>query len=206
MEGPICADPEADNILSMTIPGTPQLELTWETGGFCQVNYGQNLKLIQLVMNYLKPAPSARILDLYCGMGNFSLKLAGSAGSVMGIESQGSAIRSARRNCAGNTIENARFIKSDVKKGCEQLVSSGETFDAVVCDPPRNGMPGMAPLLNRLCRNRLVYVSCDPATLCRDLADLIEIGFTVKKIQPVDMFPQTRHVETIALLEKSEAI
>jgi 23S rRNA (uracil1939-C5)-methyltransferase len=79
---------------------------------------------------------------------------------------------------------------------------SNELFDTIVCDPPRQGMPGMAPDVSKLCRKRMVYISCDPATLCRDLVALQQEGFTVKKIQPVDMFPQTHHIETITLLEK----
>lgn len=206
MEGPFSDDPAATTILRMTIPGHPPLDLSWEAGGFCQVNHGQNLQLIQLGMEWVQPTPVMHILDLYCGMGNFSLKLAGSSGSVYGIESQGSAIRSARRNCVVNNILNAEFLRSDVKKGCEGLAAAAKTFDAIVCDPPRQGMPGMAPLLAHLCRRQLVYVSCDPATLCRDLAALLENGFMVRKIQPVDMFPQTRHLETVALLEKADDI
>ena len=203
MEGPFCEDPDADAILSMTIPGNPPITLTWEAGGFCQVNHTQNLKLIQTVIDWARPAPERHLLDLYCGMGNFSLKLAELSASVFGIESQGAAIRSAKRNCVRNTILNAEFLKSDVKKGCELLVSGRKKFDAIVCDPPRQGMTGLAPLLGSLCRNRLVYVSCDPATLCRDLAELLANGFSVRKILPIDMFPQTRHLETVTLLERS---
>ena len=204
MEGPFVPGPEKSNrLLSMTIPGGNPLTLFWEAGGFCQVNTGQNYNLINLVLEYCEPSPADRLLDLYCGMGNFALPLAKKAGWVHAVESQGAAIRSGRYNSDFNGLSNIRFEKADVAEACRKLVGSAERFDTIVCDPPRQGMSDMAPLLARLCRKRVVYVSCDPATLCRDLASLQEQGFTVEKIQPLDMFPQTHHIETVTVLEKN---
>lgn len=203
IEGPFSGrDGDTDRYLSMTIPGQVSGTLFWEAGSFCQVNIAQNVNLVDLVVNFCEPASSDRILDLYCGMGNFALPLSRNAAQVHGIESQGAAIRSGRYNSQYNQLSNVTFEKSDVAAACRQLVVSNELFETIVCDPPRQGMPGMAPYLSKLCRKRVVYISCDPATLCRDLAALQQEGFTVKKIQPVDMFPQTHHIETITLLEK----
>ena len=204
MEGPFVSGQEKSHrLLSMTIPGKAPLTLFWEAGGFCQVNIKQNYNLISLVLECCEPSASDRLLDLYCGMGNFALPLAKMSGHVHAVESQGAAIRSGRYNSEFNGLSNIRFEKSDVTEACRKLAGSGERFDTIVCDPPRQGMMGMAPLLARLCRKRVIYVSCDPATLCRDLASLQQQGFTVKIIQPLDMFPQTHHIETVTVLEKS---
>lgn len=204
MEGPFTEGKEdRDNRLCLVFPGQDPLTLYWEVGGFCQVNTMQNYNLVDLVLAYCDPTPPDKVLDLYCGMGNFALPLARKTRHVHGIESQGAAVRCGRFNSDVNRISNISFEKSDVMNGCKSLVASKKRFDTIVCDPPRQGMARMAPLLNQLCRKRVVYISCDPATLCRDLASLQEEGFTVKKIQPVDMFPQTHHIETITLLEKS---
>jgi len=207
MEGPFSGDKEeTDRTLSMIVPGGDPLTLFWEAGGFCQVNIGQNLNLINLVLEFCEPSSSDKLLDLYCGMGNFALPLAQKTGRVHGIESQGAAIRSGRHNSDFNQLTNISFEKSDVLVACKRLAGSNETFDTIVCDPPRQGMVNMAPLLGLLCRKKIVYISCDPATLCRDLASLQKEGFRIKRIQPVDMFPQTHHIETVTLLEKENAL
>jgi 23S rRNA (uracil1939-C5)-methyltransferase len=203
IEGPFSGrKEETDRYLSMTFPGQDPLTLSWEAGGFCQVNIRQNFNLVTLVLDFCEPSSSDKLLDLYCGMGNFALPLSQMTGQVYGIESQGSAIRSGRHNSDYNQRSNITFQKSEVMTACKTLAESNELFDTIVCDPPRQGMPNMASFLGRLCKRRVVYISCDPATLCRDLASLQQQGFTVKKIQPVDMFPQTHHIETITLLEK----
>ena len=202
-EGPYGAGNERqDNLLGFELDAAPPITLRWEVGGFSQVNLQQNLKMIDLVRQFARPSPTERILDLYCGMGNFSVPLARQAEAVLGIEGQGSSIRSARRNGQSNNLTNCAFIKSDVTSACRDLVARGETFATVVCDPPRRGLAGLAGLTGSLARNRIVYVSCDPATLCRDLQELVGHGFFIRTIQPVDMFPQTHHLETVVLLEK----
>jgi len=204
LQGPIGPHSESqDRRLGAVVPGSPTLRLYWEAGGFCQVNTSQNRKMIELVTSLSDPAPTDRILDLYCGMGNFALPLAQRAAHVMGIESQGSSIRSARFNASINTLTNITFEQADVPAACQDLADRGLSFDTIICDPPRQGIPGLASLLARLARRRLVYISCDPATLCRDLADLTENDFSICLIQPIDMFPQTHHIETVVLLEKN---
>jgi 23S rRNA (uracil1939-C5)-methyltransferase len=179
------------------------IALSWEAGGFCQVNLAQNIQLIQIVLDFCQVGPATDVLDLFCGMGNFSIPLAMHSATLLGIEGQGSAIRMARENAKQAGLTNAAFEKSPLHPRCQSLLAEGRSFDCVVIDPPRQGAPGLAPILAKLTRKRLVYISCDPATLCRDLGELTSAGFTLKKLQPVDMFPQTHHIETVALLENS---
>ncbi len=185
-------------------PHTPRpLQLSWEVGGFCQVNLEQNINLITTVLTWCQAEKEDTFLDLFCGMGNFSIPLAEQAGSVLGIEGQGSAIRSARTNSARAGQINTEFRKRPIHQACDDLLRDNRQFDCVVADPPRQGLPGLARQLSHLCRERLVYISCDPATLCRDLKELIGQGFTLTRLQPIDMFPQTHHIETVALLKKA---
>ncbi len=191
-------------ILSFPVAYTQdKIRLSWESGGFCQVNLSQNQKLIQTVLEYCDISETDSVLDLFCGMGNFSIPLAEEANSVTGIEGQGSAIRSAKRNSADTGQTNTTFTKQNVHKACIEMAKTGKTFDVVVIDPPRAGAPELADQLAQLTNKRLVYISCDPATLCRDLASLLDNDFYLKKIQPIDMFPQTHHIECVVLLEKS---
>jgi len=201
-EGPFGeTEQNADNLLCFSMGGPDPLTLSWEAGGFCQVNIEQNRQLVELVLQLSSLSPNDRVLDLYCGMGNFSIPAALLTSHVHGVESQGSAIRSARRNAEHNNVKNMSFTKSDVPAACLSLIESGEQFDTIICDPPRQGMVNLSAMLHRLTRKRLVYISCDPATLCRDLKVLCESGFSIKSIRPVDMFPQTHHIETVTLLE-----
>jgi 23S rRNA (uracil1939-C5)-methyltransferase len=196
------------NSLSFTLPPIPPvtdtpLALSWETGGFFQVNLEQNVRLVRTVLDFCQVKKEDTILDLFCGMGNFSIPLAETAKSVLGIEGQGSAIRSAKKNSKAAGQSNTSFLKRPIHQACETLYQENRIFDCIVIDPPRQGAPGLAGKLASLCRERLIYISCDPATLCRDLANLLDRGFILTKLQPIDMFPQTHHIETVALLQKS---
>ncbi|WP_163338321.1 class I SAM-dependent RNA methyltransferase [Desulfopila sp. IMCC35008] len=197
-----CAVDMAVEYPKLQIGGMPY-RLEWELNGFCQVNLEQNQHLIEKVVDFADIQKEDTILDLYCGMGNFSLFLAGQGKSLIGVEGQGSAIRSARKNSKKAELSNTTFIKSPIHKICEKLVAEQQCFDCLIIDPPRQGVPGLAAELSALCRKRMVYISCDPATLCRDLDGLCKNDFAIRQIQPVDMFPQTHHIETLVLLEKN---
>lgn len=205
--GPVtAANKNADNLLTVRYPEIKGLQspltLSWEAGGFCQVNLEQNKIMIETVLEFCHAQPADAVLDLYCGMGNFAVPLSRFAGKVIGIEGQGSSIRCAEANASQVASDNTTFIKQPVHKGCADFTQKGETFDCIIIDPPRQGAPELAAQLYQLCKKRLIYISCDPATLCRDLKALCKEGFTIKKIQPIDMFPQTHHLETVVLLEK----
>jgi len=199
--------------LPASVTGVAELVLTWEAGGFCQVNLDQNQNLIRTVLTLARPGPRDRILDLYCGMGNFSLPLSLFGAMVSGLDGQGSSIRSAKKNAALNQRRlgkpeneswflNLNFKKISVPEGIGQLTRRGGKFDLLLLDPPRQGAAAIIPELPVLGADRLVYISCDPATMARDLAALTQTGYLVSHLQPVDMFPQTHHLETVTLLEK----
>jgi len=209
--GPYCDGQEKGNEImgntftvqySLCTTTKQSVDLSWEAGGFCQVNLAQNKHLIKTVVDFCQIQKSDTVLDLYCGMGNFSIPLAMTAKEIFGIEGQGSAIRSAKKNATHAGLTNCRFLKSSVDSACLALAEQGQMFDCIVIDPPRQGIPGLAGQLAAMTDKRLVYISCDPSTLCRDLGELTSAGFTISKIQPVDMFPQTHHIETVVLLQK----
>jgi 23S rRNA (uracil1939-C5)-methyltransferase len=177
--------------------------MTIEPGGFCQVNGGQNENLIALVLEWAKVDAGHKVLDLFCGMGNFSLPIARHAASVVGMDLQRSAIRSAERNAKINGMVNCTFSQHAAREGAEHLVHGGEKFDLVLLDPPRQGCAEVIPLLTEFGAAQIIYISCDPATLCRDLLLLEQEGYAVEKMKMVDMFPQTHHLETIVSLRRS---
>jgi len=198
----------AATMLRQTLPpqatGSAELVLTWEAGGFCQINQQQNNRLIRTVLDFAGPDPQSRILDLYCGMGNFSIPLAMLTGQLLGLDGQGAAIRNARLNAANAGLSNCDFEKTPVVDGVRKLAAAGKTFDIITLDPPRQGAADLIPLLAVLNPAKIVYISCDPATLCRDLGELFNLGFEPILLQPLDMFPQTHHLETVALLEAKQ--
>ena len=177
--------------------------LTWEAGGFCQVNLGQNNNLINLVLEMITSAPHTKVLDLYCGYGNFSLPVAQLAGKVLGIDSQNAAIRSGKRNAMLNRVRNCHFEKKPVEKGVNDLIDAGEIFDTVILDPPRQGAFDIVSMLPGLGAGQVIYISCNPATLARDLAILCTKGYKLSYLAPVDMFPHTHHMESVALLKRT---
>ncbi len=181
--------------------------LTWEAGGFCQVNLEQNKQMVKQVMELVGAGSSIRILDLFCGMGNFSIPLARVAASVVGMDGQGSAIRSAKRNAELNGINNTNcnFEKIPVPVGVKKLIDQKETFDIIILDPPRQGALEIIPYLSTLKPEKIIYISCDPATLARDLSLLTEHAYCISSIIPIDMFPQTHHMESIVLLENNNS-
>lgn len=199
--------PTSNKTLSYRLPGSPHLKrpivLTWEVGGFSQVNLAQNNRLIDHVLSVCNIRKSDRVLDLYCGMGNFSIPLAMECDSLVGADSQRSAIRSAQKNSAAAGLTNCVFRQENISEICQQLRQDDEKYDLVVLDPPRQGVGNLAETITKLATKKIVYISCDPATLCRDLVKMTQSGFIISHIQPVDMFPQTHHIETVVLLEKN---
>jgi len=166
-------------------------------GSFFQVNTAQAERLIETVLGYLDPREDEVLLDAYCGVGTFGLLLAPQVGEVIGIEESPQALDDADHN-AGD-LDNVTLIEGRVEEVLPQL----EEVDLAILDPPRQGVA--APALESLVGlgpRKIVYVSCDPATLARDLGRLAGAGYRLVEVQPVDMFPQTYHVESVALLER----
>ena len=172
---------------------------------FYQVNPPQAEKLYRKALEYAAPDDSSLVLDLYCGAGTISLCLAKEAGHVIGAEIVPQAIENAARNAANNGITNAEFICADAGQASEQFAARGLHPDVIVVDPPRKGMDERAiAAAASMQPERIVYVSCNPATLARDVLRLSEYGYVLKSATAVDMFPRTAHVETVVLLSKGE--
>ena len=170
---------------------------------FLQVNNAQTEKLYRLAVDGLRLDGHETAADVFCGIGTISLLLAKSAKSVVGIEYVEKAIEDARRNAERNGISNAEFYCGAAEKLLPRLVREGRRFDAVVLDPPRKGADAMAlEAIAGSGAKRIVYVSCDPATLARDLKILHGYGYNIDSVQPVDMFPMTGHVETAVQLSR----
>lgn len=166
---------------------------------FFQVNTKAAELLVELVLDALQPDGTDRVLDLYAGAGTFTLPLAAVAGEVVAVEAAGSAVRDLRRNLEENALW-AEVVGGDAAR---EFGSLGR-FDLVVVDPPRAGLD--AAVIGALGRARpraLAYVSCDPATLARDAARLADAGYTLTQATPVDLFPQTYHIETVARFERT---
>jgi len=170
---------------------------------FFQVNTVMAEVLVQKVMEYGMPTAGDTVIDAYCGIGTFSLPLAAKAGKVIGIEQNNAAVRDARHNAALNEINNVEFISGDFEKVLAQLAPSLGGVDLLVVDPPRKGLtPTILQSIVNIKPRRMVYVSCNPATLARDLSSLVTNGYEIKEVQPVDMFPHTAHVECCVLMSR----
>lgn len=169
-------------------------------GSFFQVNTAGAQALLDVVTDYLSLRPHQTVLDLYCGVGFFSLALARQAAQVIAVESHPAAAADARFNIAAASLDNIRVVQDDV---ASFLATLDETVHAAVIDPPRSGC-GQRVLsrLTALCPERLVYVACDPATLARDAKIIASAGYCLILVQPLDLFPQTYHIESVALFER----
>lgn len=192
-------------MIRLTLPagkGQEPVALAVEPGGFYQVNQEQNEQLIGLLLDWAAAGMEQRVLDLFCGVGNFSLPLARQASQVAGMDLQGAAIRSAKRNASLNRLDNVDFTKMDAAAGARFLAGQGARFDLLLLDPPRTGCREVLPQVAALAPETIIYISCDPATLTRDLGDLLALGYGIKKMRLFDMFPQTSHLETMVLLSR----
>jgi 23S rRNA (uracil1939-C5)-methyltransferase len=177
--------------------------ITIETrGGFTQVNPEGNRALVREVLAAAEPRSGDRVLDLYCGAGNLTVPLARRVRETVGVESDPQALADARRNADRHGLGACRFLQQEAAAAARGLAAEGERFDVVVLDPPRSGAAGVVPSLASLTLRRVVYVSCDPTTLARDLGKLAALDFELGAIQPIDLFPQTYHVETVVRLDR----
>ncbi len=182
------------------------LRLEMSHGAFFQTNTEMAEKLYAVAAEYAGLSGSERVFDLYCGIGTIGLTMAKQAGEVWGLELVPEAIADAEANAERNKIENARFVAGSARTGVRPLIEQAGKPDVVVVDPPRAGLS--QKIVRRLIEceaKRIVYVSCNPTTLAPNAAQLVEAGYTLRRVKPVDMFPQTPHIECVALLEKAEA-
>ena len=172
---------------------------------FLQVNPIQTEKLYAQVEAFFPERDGFEAMDVYCGAGTISMVISKHASHVTGIENVPSAVEDARRNAAMNGVTNADFICADAAAALSELIAKGARPGVIVLDPPRKGCDkAVLDAVTASGAERIVYVSCDPATLARDVSILTQSGYSLQSAQPVDMFPQTAHVETVVLLSKGE--
>ena len=188
--------------LSYSLPEY-KIEMAFLPTDFTQVNFELNQKMLSLAISLLELCNEDKVIDLFCGLGNFTLPIARYAKSVVGVEGDSGLIERAKENAQRNGIENALFYKADLFEEVEGYEwFRGQTYNKALIDPARTGAIEIVKLLPKLGVERLVYVSCNPATLARDTAKLLELGYQLEKAGVMDMFPQTAHVESIALFIK----
>lgn len=182
-------------------------EFAISPASFYQVNPVQTERLYAEAARLADVRPEETVLDLYCGIGTVGMCAAAGAKHLVGIEIVPQAIENAAANARRNGLTNTRYLCADAKKGVAQLQAEGYRFDTVFVDPPRKGSDGQTlETLVEMAPKKLVYISCDPATLARDLKFLCAHGFTLESATPVDLFPRTAHVETVALLSRKKGI
>ena len=170
---------------------------------FFQINRLQTEQLYAKALEFAQLEGSETVLDLYCGIGTISLALSRQAGKVIGAEIVPEAIEDAKANAQRNGVTNAEFFCGDAGAIAQKLADDGIRPDVICVDPPRKGLgPEVPAILASMDPRRIVYVSCDPATLARDIKRLEELGYKCEKAQPVDLFPRTAHVETVVLITK----
>ncbi len=181
------------------------LQLDFAPNDFTQVNAGINTKMIQRAMALLEVSANDRILDLFCGLGNFTLPLAKRVAEIVGVEGDEALVRHAKNNATKNNLANATFEQADLTKTeLKDYPWAQAGFNKILLDPPRSGAFEVLHQLADLGAERLVYVSCNPATLARDAGELVnKHGYTLVSTGVMDMFPHTTHVESIALFVKN---
>lgn len=185
--------------LSFRIPDF-DIQLAFRPLDFIQVNGGMNLRMIARTVELLDLSPNDRVLDLFCGLGNFTLPLARRAGEVVGVEGEAALVARSRENAIANGIGNVEFFAADLAADQRDAPWAKRAYDKLLLDPPRSGAAAVLEYLPRKGTDRIVYVSCHPGSLARDAGTLVERhGFTLEAAGVMDMFPHTAHVESIAL-------
>jgi 23S rRNA (uracil1939-C5)-methyltransferase len=175
-------------------------------GTFFQTNSAQAERLVTLVRELAGDLAGALVLDVYCGVGMFTLALAAAGAKAVGIELSVASIEAARLNAQANGLPQALFYAGDARSVLPQVLAEHGTPRVLILDPPRSGAGGK--VMRRIARSapdRIIYVSCNPTTLARDLADLTPFGYQISVVQPIDLFPQTYHVETVVALDRQTA-
>ncbi|WP_408005960.1 23S rRNA (uracil(1939)-C(5))-methyltransferase RlmD [Rossellomorea vietnamensis] len=168
---------------------------------FFQTNPTQAQKLVDLAVEMSQPKKTEKMIDLFCGVGTFSLPFASKVGELAGIEIVESSIESAKRNADDNGISNTTFLAKDARKGIDQMLETFGHPQLLMLDPPRSGAGGkVMRRIGRAKPERIVYVSCNPDTFATDIKELEPFGYTLDAVQPVDLFPHTVHVECVATL------
>lgn len=198
---------QADPPLRYHLP-QHQVGVEFAVGDFVQVNAAVNQRMVDLALQLLALQPGQRVLDVFCGLGNFSLAAAcqvGQAGHVTAVEGCAKMVARAQENARQQGLDQVQFIQADLTRPVTDA-DGLQQFDAVIIDPPRSGAETLVRQIGQTGAARLVYISCDTATLARDLACLVQQGYQLVKLGIMDMFSQTEHVESIALLVREDSL
>lgn len=193
--------PENPEPLFYIIP-SHALTIFFQPAQFTQINQAMNLQMIARAIDLLALQKTDRVLDLFCGIGNFSLPIAAHCAEVVGVEGAESAIVQAKKNADFNHITNTEFYVQDLAVDLKKAAWSEKRYDKILLDPPRAGAKELMPYISVWKPTRIVYVSCNPITLARDAEYLLQLGYRLEKAGVMDMFPHTEHVEAIALFVK----
>ncbi|TWI55563.1 23S rRNA (uracil1939-C5)-methyltransferase [Pseudomonas duriflava] len=175
------------------------LTLAYRPGDFVQVNAAVNEAMIAQALEWLAPAPDESVLDLFCGLGNFALPIARQVRDVIGVEGVAAMTARATENARANGLENVHFFQADLSKPLTEAPWRDRVFPSVMLDPPRDGALAVVQQMTKLGAKRVLYVSCNPATLARDAGELARQGYQPVRAGILDMFPQTAHVEAMVL-------
>lgn len=186
----------------ITVSLGDDLDLKLDADVFTQVNPPGNLRILEEMLLAGDFQSNDRVLELFSGAGNFTLPIARRSKSTVAVEGHRPSINNGKLNAQKNAIENIQWICAPVPKAVAELKRRREQFTKIVLDPPRAGAKGIEGDLRALGAGKIIYVSCNPTTLARDLAALGKLGYKLGTIQPIDLFPQTFHIETVALLER----
>jgi 23S rRNA (uracil1939-C5)-methyltransferase len=180
------------------------LEMEFRPTDFTQVNHAVNRVLVRRSLRLLDPQPGERIADLFCGLGNFTLPIARSGAQVVGVEGSHGLVQRGRESAASNGLAGlVKFAVANLFQCTPESLAELGTFDKMLIDPPREGAIEVVNALGENGPRRIVYVSCNPATLARDAATLVNAkGYRFVSVAAVNMFPHTAHVESIALFER----
>lgn len=178
------------------------LRLTFSPRDFIQVNEGVNQKMVARALEWLDIQPDDRVLDLFCGMGNFTLPLATRAASVVGVEGVPALVEKGRENARRNGLQNVTFFHENLEEDVTKQQWAKNGFDKILLDPARAGAAGVMKHIIKLKPIRIVYVSCNPATLARDSDALLNAGYQIQRLAMLDMFPHTGHLESMVLFER----
>ena len=179
------------------------LRLNFSPRDFIQVNAGVNQKMVASALEWLDVQPGDRVLDLFCGMGNFTLPLATRAASVVGVEGVPALVEKGRENAQQNGLHNVTFFHENLEEDVTRQPWAKNGFDKILLDPARAGDAGVMQHIIKLQPGRIVYVSCNPATLARDSEALLRAGYQIQRLAMLDMFPHTGHLESMVLFEHS---
>lgn len=195
-------EPEHGELLHFSLPAF-EVELGFRPTDFVQVNAALNRAMVERAIELLAPEPEHRTLDLFCGLGNFSLPLARRCEFVLGVEGDAGLVERARQNATANGIGNASFERRDLYGDIGELDWLDGRYDRVLLDPPRSGAEAIVERFDRIGAARIVYVACSPESLARDAAILVQRhGYRLIAAGVMDMFPHTAHVESIAVFER----